>query len=194
MKHYDETESRLLRACWLSERELRDLLVKQVAWRNDRLYVILKDREIEPFLDLPPGRDQLKGHEQFIWMVGERWVPVIAGQEHVLLELTTGCDPDGHVFSQVHLPSRRKQFMLQREYARALYTMFSGHPSPEDNTRLRPDKRQYEDIDTQRYDADAVADVAHVLGLAWTSPGWFALTYIGHRSPRPKKRKETVSR
>jgi hypothetical protein len=83
MKYHDETEHRLLRACWVCEREMRDLFVKDIVWREDRWYVVLKDREIEPLPDMLQGRDKLKGYEHSIWMGGECWLPVIAGQEHV---------------------------------------------------------------------------------------------------------------
>jgi hypothetical protein len=190
MKYSDETERRLLSACWLREREMRDLLVKNIVWRESRLYVVLKDREIEPFPDIPEGRDQFKGYERYIWMVGECWLPVIAGQEQMLLELIEGRGPDEHVFPEVHLPSPRILNVLERQYAADLYTMFSGRTPPVDNTRIRSDG-DYEDIDPQRYDEDAVRDVAHVLGYSWMSPGWFAIRYIGRRSSGQKKRKET---
>jgi hypothetical protein len=125
-------------------------------------------------------------------MVGESWLPVIAGQEQVLLELIERRDPDEHVFSEVHLPPRRNLDVLERQYAAALYTMFSGRTPPVDNTRIRLDG-DYEGINPQRYDEDAVRDVAHVLGRSWMSPGLFAIRYIGHRSPGRKKRKEALA-
>jgi hypothetical protein len=194
MKYSYETERRLLSVCWLREREMRDLLVKNIVWREGRLYVVLKDREIEPFPAIPEGRDQLKGHERYIWMVGESWLPVIAGQEQVLLELIEGRDPDEHVFSEVHLPPPRILDRLERQYAAALYTMFSGRTPPIDNTRIRlDDDKDYEDIDSQKYDEDAVRDVARVVGRSYMSPGLFAIRYIGRRSPRQKKRRETAA-
>jgi hypothetical protein len=81
MKYSNETERRLLSVCWLREREMRDLLVKNVVWKEKRLYVVFKERQIEPFPDIPQGRDSLKGYEHVIWMVGESWLPVIARQE-----------------------------------------------------------------------------------------------------------------
>jgi hypothetical protein len=189
MKHHDKAERRLLRACWLRERDLRDLLVKDIVWKKDWLYVVLKDRAIEPFPDIPQGRDQFKGYEQCIWMVGEQWLPVIAGQEHVFLELIEGRAPDEHVLPDVHLPPPRILHALERQYAASLYTIFSGRKPPVDNTRIHPDG-DYEDIDSRLYDENAVYDVACVLGYTWMPPGLFAIRYIGQRSPRQKKRGE----
>jgi hypothetical protein len=171
---------------------MRDLLVKDMLWKEDRLYVVLKTREIEPFPDILHGRDQLKGHEHYIWTGGECWLPVIPGQEHVLLELIEGRGPDEHVFPEVHLTPQRSLDALERQYAVALYTMFSGRTPPVDNTRIRP-AGDYEDINPQRYDEDAVRDVAHILGRSWMSPGLFAIRYIGRRSPGRKKRKEALA-
>ncbi len=187
MKHSHKRERRLLRACWLREREMRVLLVKNIVWREDRLYVVLKEQEIEPFPAIPEGRIHLKGYERYIWMVGESWLPVIAGREQVLLELIEGRDPDEHVFPEVHLPPRRILYLLERQYAADLYTMFSGRTPPIDHTRVRlDDDKDYEDIDTQKYDEDAVRDVARVLGRSFMSPGLFAIRYIGRRSPGQK--------
>jgi hypothetical protein len=194
MKYANEAERRLLRVCWLREREMRGLFVKDIVWREGRLYAVFKDQEIEPFPDLPEGRDQLKGHERYIWMVGQHWIPVIAGQEQVLLELIKGRAPDEHVFPEVHLPPRRILNVLERQYAAALYTMFSGRTPPIDNTRVRlNDDKDYEDIDLQKYDEDAVRDVARVLGRSWMSPGLFAIRYIGRRSSEPEGKEQRVA-
>ena len=192
MKYSNETERRLLSVCWLREREMRDLLVKNVVWKEKRLYVVFKERQIEPFPDIPQGRDSLKGYEHVIWMVGESWLPVISGQEQVLLELIEGRDPDEHVFPEVHLPPPRILDVLERQYAAALYTMFSGRTPPVDNTRIRLDG-DYEDINPLRYDEDAVRDVAHVLGRSWMAPGLFAIRYIGHHLPGQKGKEQSVS-
>jgi hypothetical protein len=82
-------------------------------------------------------------------------------------------------------------YVLERQYAAALYTMFSGRTPPVDNTRVRLDG-DYEDIHPQLYDEDAVRDVAHVLGRSWMSLGLFAIRYIGHRSPRQKEKERSV--
>ncbi len=171
---------------------MRDLLVKNIVWKENRLYVVFKDSKIEPFPDIPQGRDPLKGYEHSIWIVGECWYPVIAGQEYVLLELIEGRGSDEPVFPEVHLPPRRSLDALERQYAAALYTMFSGRTPPVDNTRIRPDG-DHDDINPQRYDENAVRDVAHVLGRSWMSLGLFAIRYIGRRSPGRKKRKETLA-
>ncbi len=193
MKYSHKTECRLLRACWLCEREMRDLLVKNIVWREDRLYVVLKEQEIEPFPAIPEGRGQLKGHERYIWMVGESWLPVIAGQEQVLLKLIERRDPDEHVFPEVHLPPPRILYLLERQYAADLYTMFSGRTPPIDHTRVRlDDDKDYEDIDFQKYDEDAVRDVARVLGRSFMSPGLFAIRYIGRRSPGRRGKEQSV--
>jgi hypothetical protein len=191
MKYSNETERRLLSVCWLREREMRDLLVKNVVWKEKRLYVVFKERQIEPFPDIPQGRDSLKGYEHVIWMVGESWLPVIAGQEQVLLELIERRDPDEHVFPEVHLPPARILDVLERQYAAALYTMFSGRTPPVDNTRIRLDG-DYEEINPQRYDEDAVRDVAHVLGRSWMAPGLFAIRYIGRHLPGQKGKEQSV--
>lgn len=193
-KYSNETERRLLSVCWLHERKMRDLLVKNIVWKEGRLYTVLKDSEIEPYPAIPEGRDQLKGHERYIWMVGESWFPVIARQEQVLLELTEGRGPAEHVFPEVHLPPRRILHFLERQYAAALYTMFSGRTPLIDNTRIRlNDDRDYEDIDFQKYDEDAVHDVARVLGRTFMSPGLFAIRYIGRRSPGRRERSEVLA-
>ena len=194
MKHSHKRERRLLRACWLREREMRVLLVKNIVWRENRLYVVLREQEIEPFPAIPEGRSHLKGYERYIWMVGESWLPVIAGREQVLLELIEGRDPDEHVFPEVHLPAPRILYLLERQYAADLYTMFSGRTPPIDHRRVRlDDDKDYEDIDTQKYDEDTVRDVARVLGRSFMSPGLFAIRYIGRRSLGQKRKEQSVS-
>ena len=111
----------------------------------------------------------------------------------MLLELIEGRGPDEHVFPEVHLPPRSILYVLERQYAAALYTMFSGRTPPIDNTRVRlDDNKDYEDIDFQKYDEDAVRDVARVLGRTYMSPGLFAIRYIGRRSPGQKGKEQSV--
>jgi hypothetical protein len=173
---------------------MRVLLVKNIVWRENRLYVVLREQEIEPFPAIPEGRSHLKGYERYIWMVGESWLPVIAGREQVLLELIEGRDPDEHVFPEVHLPAPRILYLLERQYAADLYTMFSGRTPPIDHRRVRlDDDKDYEDIDTQKYDEDTVRDVARVLGRSFMSPGLFAIRYIGRRSLGQKRKEQSVS-
>jgi hypothetical protein len=69
--------------------------------------------------------------------------------------------------------------------------MFSGRTPPVDNTRIRLDG-DYEEINPQRYDEDAVRDVAHVLGRSWMAPGLFAIRYIGRHLPGQKGKEQSV--
>lgn len=86
---------------------MQNLLVKNLVWKEGWLYAVSPWEDDERrFPDLP-SRESYKGYEKYIWMVGETWVPVITGQEHILLQLVEGRVPDDPVFSEVHMPPRR---------------------------------------------------------------------------------------
>jgi hypothetical protein len=139
------------------------------------------------FLDLLT-REHHPTYEKYIWIVGEHWVPVIAGQEQILLQLIEGRSPEEHVFPEVHMPPRQILKQLERQYASRLYTMFSGLTPPIDNRRSED---WMDDLDTSRYDEDAVYDVARVLSYPLNMADLFAMRYIGQRSARRRKGKSS---
>lgn len=192
MKYQKTLQRRLLRACWLREYEMRDLLVKDIVCEQGRWYIVLRDQGGDPWRDILQEREQLRGYEHSIWKEDEIWLPVIVGQEQVLQELIEGRDPDEHVFAKVELPSHRSLslYRLERQYARNLYTMFSGRTPPLDKTQILLDE-YYDEINEELYDEVAVRDVARILGRAHLGLGLFAILYIGRRPPKQKKRKET---
>lgn len=190
MKRLDEVERRVLSICWLDEYEMRELRVKDLIWKEGWLYAVSPWEDDERrFPDLP-SRESHKGHEKYIWMVGESCVPVIAGQEHILLQLTEGHAPDDHVFPEVHMPSHHVLERLKRQYASRLYTMFSGRVPPIDKRRV--DKEEAFTIVDGRYDADAVYDVVHVLRDEPHEADHFAIRYIGQRPSRRKNDKDKL--
>ncbi len=182
MKRNDEIERHVLGVCWLYEDEMRDLLVKDLVWKEGWLYAVCRWRDWsgEPFLDLL-NPDNHQPYKKYIYIVGERWVPVITEQEHVLQQLIEGRGPNDHVFPEVHMPSRHVLKRLKRQYASRLYTMFSGLTPPIDNRTING---EYQSI--SRYE-DAVYDVAHVLGFEPKYTDVVAIRYIGQRSPRRRK-------
>jgi hypothetical protein len=180
MKRNDDIERRVLGICWLYEDEMRDLLVKDLVWKEGWLYAIHRWGDFEPYLGISL-QDDAKAYEKYIWKVGERWVPVIAGQEQVLQQLIEGRGPQEHVFPEVHMPSRRVLKRLKRQYASRLYTMLSGFAPPIDNRTING---EYQSI--SRYE-DAVYDVVHVLGSEPKYADIVAIRYIGQRSPRRRK-------
>jgi hypothetical protein len=189
MKRNDEIERRVLGVCWLDEDEMRDLLVKDLVWKEGWLYAVHRwsDWSDAPFLDLL-NRDHHRAYEKYIWIVGESWVPVIVGHEQVLLQLIEGRDPEEHVFPEVHMPPPRVRTRLKHQYASRLYTMFSGLTPPIDNRRIT-DYEDYSDVH-YRYDVEAVYDVTHVLGEPLYMADYIAMRSIGRRSPRRRKGKD----
>lgn len=189
MKRNDTIERQVLGTCWLEEEEMQNLLVKDLIWKEGWLYAVLKweDWDEDPFLDLL-NREHHAMYEKYIWLVGEHWVPVIAGQEQILLQLIEGRRPEEHVFSEVHMPPLHVLKQLERQYASRLYTMFSGLTPPIDNRRS---EECMDDLDTSRYDEDAVYDVARVLSYPLDMADLFAMRSIGQRSARQRKGKSS---
>jgi len=65
MKRLDEIERRVLSICWLSAREMRNLLVKNLVWKEGWLYAVSPWKDDERrFLDLP-SREPYKGYEKY---------------------------------------------------------------------------------------------------------------------------------
>jgi len=75
-----ETESNFLRACWLDRLEARCLLIRDVGWKEGRLYVFVRKIVIEGAV-----------------LRDERVVPVVPGREHAVLRMIEGRDPEEHV-------------------------------------------------------------------------------------------------
>ncbi len=133
-----ETESNFLRACWLDRLEARCLFVRDVGWKEGRLYVFVR-------------KIVIKGRV----LGGERVVPVVPGREHAVLRMIEGRDPEERVFT--HLPRRREFCTLRRQYGQGLYRSSApGRKLP------APNKRHLSSPDD--YDEAAAKEVAKALG------------------------------
>jgi hypothetical protein len=170
---------RLLGVCLVEERDIGYLRVKDLVWRDGRLYAVVREWEE----DEEGNVVEYEEPEAIL-----RWIPVIAGYEQWVLKLTKGRDPNESLFPEAHpLPYGETLYTLERRYARRLYEMISGRTPPVDNRRPG---WSHTDVDLEQYDIAAVYVVAQVLGRVLYPPGNVVLQYISHGTHRPRRERK----
>jgi hypothetical protein len=179
MKWTVKMQDRLMGVCLVEERDMGYLRVKDLVWRDSRLYAVVREWEEDE-------EGNVVEHEEPEAIL--RRIPVIAGYEHVVLKLINGRDPNELLFPESHpLPYGQALYTLERRYAARLYEMLSGCPPPVDNRRPG---LSHADVDLEQYDIAAVYVVAQVLGRVLYPPGDVVLEYISRRSHRPRRERK----
>ncbi len=151
------TQCPFLRATGLNRGEAWQLQVGDVIWRDEHLYVHVKELRV---------RDWVR--------TAEHLASVVPGQEQAVLRLVEGCAPEERVFGglALPLPTRRVMYSLRRHYARALYLSY-------DPGRKLPGPGKREITSPRDYDEAAARKVAAALGRPDADPEnlmrWYVL-------------------
>ena len=155
-----EARSNFILACRLHRRELWNLLVKDIRWKDARLYVFVRKILIGDSLG-----------------VDERLIPVVPGQEHAILYLSVMRDPNEWVFISFHIPLHCTLYTLRRHYTQA----FNRFLAP-DRTLPAPNKQQF--TSPNDYDEAAAMEVAKAMGCSHLDFDIVVRTYIcGRNTP-----------